>query len=114
MAAFGIFDIILLFVSLAISLAIVIPFTGVLVRFRANFNPKGLRLDEEGSTAPPTGPVVRSYFAMFKRVYRIEVCFGWIAAPLFSDLMFLQGWPGLYKGISQANVLSVIPSSDKT
>ncbi|KAF6761209.1 hypothetical protein DFP72DRAFT_987996 [Ephemerocybe angulata] len=53
---------------------------GVLVRFRANFNPKGIRMDEEGSAAPPTGPVVKSYFAMFSRVYRIE------------------GVQGLYKG----------------
>lgn len=81
MAAFGFLELIALFISLAVSLAIVVPFSGVLVRFRANFNPKGLRLDEEGSTAPPTGPVVKSYFAMFQRVYRIE------------------GWPGLYKGI---------------
>ncbi|RXW25622.1 hypothetical protein EST38_g265 [Candolleomyces aberdarensis] len=81
MASLGFFGIVFLFVTLAISLAIVIPFSGVLVRFRANFNPKGLRLDEEGSTSPPTGPVVKSYFAMFQRVYRIE------------------GWPGLYKGL---------------
>ena len=59
MASLGFFGIVFLFVTLAISLAIVVPFSGVLVRFRANFNPKGLRLDEEGSTAPPTGPAAK-------------------------------------------------------
>lgn len=73
MASFGLLELVVLFISLALSLAIVVPFSGVLVRYRANFNPKGLRLDEEGNTAPPTGPVVKSYFAMFQRVYRIEV-----------------------------------------
>jgi hypothetical protein len=44
------------------------------VRFRANYNPKGLQLDSEGGAVPHTGPVVRSYFGMMARVYRIEVC----------------------------------------
>jgi len=90
MASLGIFDLFFLFITLGISLGLVIPFSGVLVRFRANFNPKGLRLDEEGSTSPPTGPVVKSYFAMFKRVYRIE------------------GWPGLYKGLMPTALSTLI------
>lgn len=63
-----------LLLALAISLGIFVPFTGVLVRFRANYNPKGLQLDSEGGAVPHTGPVVRSYFRMMGRVYRIEVC----------------------------------------
>ena len=34
--------------SLAASFLIIVPLTGILVRFRANYNPKGLRLDSEG------------------------------------------------------------------
>ncbi|GJJ06305.1 hypothetical protein Clacol_000496 [Clathrus columnatus] len=54
---------------------------GVLVRFRANYSPKGLQLDEDGGAQPHAGPVVRSYFAMFGRVVKLE------------------GWTGLFKGI---------------
>jgi len=67
--------------SLAISLFFVVPLTGVLVRFRANYTPRGLALDNEGSAVPHTGPVVKSYFSMFKRVWQIE------------------GFSGLYKGL---------------
>ena len=66
-------SLLLLLLSLALSLAIVVPLTGGLVRFRANYNPKGLRLDAEGEVQPYTGPVVSSFFGMLKRVYRIEV-----------------------------------------
>jgi hypothetical protein len=62
-----------LLVSLALSLAIVVPLTGALVRFRANYNPKGLQLDAEGDVQPHTGPVISSFFGMLRRVYRIEV-----------------------------------------
>ena len=59
--------------SLAFSLAIIVPLTGILVRFRANYNPKGLQLDAEGVVQPPhTGPIV-SFLGMFKRVYMLEV-----------------------------------------
>jgi len=68
-------------VLLALSFTIIVPFTGVLVRFRAQYNPRGLQLDEEGTAQPHTGPVIRSYFAMMKRVYQIE------------------GLEGLYKGL---------------
>ena len=66
-------DIILVFATLALSTAITVPLTGVLVRYRANYNPKGLQLNAEGDAQPYTGPIIRSYFAMFARVYRIEV-----------------------------------------
>ncbi|KAF8554162.1 hypothetical protein OG21DRAFT_1497198 [Imleria badia] len=67
--------------SLAFSIAILVPLTGALVRFRAHYNPKGLQLDPEGDVQPHTGPVITSFVAMLMRVYRIE------------------GWPGLYKGL---------------
>lgn len=70
---FGFFDLLFLLTTLAVILAIVVPFTGVLVRFRANYNPKGLQLDAEGAAVPHTGPVVKSYFGMFQRVYQLEV-----------------------------------------
>ncbi|KAH8828039.1 mitochondrial carrier domain-containing protein [Flagelloscypha sp. PMI_526] len=75
---------------IAISLGILIPFTGVLVRFRANYNPKALRLDAEGEAQAHTGPVIESYFAMFVRTWKIE------------------GWPGLYKGIMPTGISSII------
>lgn len=71
----GVYEFLLLIPSLAISLAIIVPLTGILVRFRANYNPKGLQLDAEGGAQPHTGPVIHSYVAMLLRVYRIEVCF---------------------------------------
>jgi len=74
-------EISLLISTLVVTMAVVVPFSGVLVRFRANYNPKRVALDIEGNATPHTGPVIRSYFAMMKRVYQIE------------------GWAGLYKGI---------------
>jgi hypothetical protein len=80
----------LLLMSLGISLAIIVPLTGALVRFRANYNPKGLQLDAEGGAQPHTGPVVSSFFGMLKRVYRIE------------------GRPGLYKGLMPTTISTLI------
>jgi len=79
-----------LLVSLALALAIIVPLTGALVRFRANYNPKGLRLDAEGGVQPHTGPVVSSFLGMLKRVYRIE------------------GWAGLYKGLMPTLIATVV------
>ncbi|KAK7057138.1 hypothetical protein R3P38DRAFT_3544426 [Favolaschia claudopus] len=67
--------------SLALSLLVVVPLSGVLVRFRANYTPRGLALDNEGGPVVHTGPVVTSYFGMFRRVWQIE------------------GLQGLYKGL---------------
>jgi len=77
----GFFETLMLIPTLGLSLAIIVPLTGVLVRFRANYNPKGLQLDPEGGAQAHTGPIIHSYFGMMKRVYRIE------------------GWAGLYKGL---------------
>lgn len=60
-------------VSLTVGLMITVPLTGSLVRLRANYNPKGLQLDEEGVVHPYTGPQVTSFFGMLARVKRIEV-----------------------------------------
>ncbi|TFK54432.1 mitochondrial carrier [Heliocybe sulcata] len=80
MAFLGFFDILILALSLGILLLITVPLSGTLVRFRANYNPKGLQLDAEGGAQPHTGPLVTSYFGMMRRVYSIE------------------GLAGLYKG----------------
>ncbi|KAG1765319.1 mitochondrial carrier [Suillus occidentalis] len=77
----GLFDMMVVLGSLALSLAILVPLAGTLVRFRAHYNPKGLQLDSEGGVQPHTGPVISSFFSMLRRVHRIE------------------GWPGLYKGL---------------
>ncbi|KAL7410766.1 hypothetical protein BDY24DRAFT_417620 [Mrakia frigida] len=68
--------------------AFVMPIAGSITRLRANYIPKGVRLDEE---AGKTGPlVVRSVWGMIKRVKNLE------------------GWKGLYKGISPVIALDVL------
>jgi len=79
-----------LFLALILSLVVFVPLTGVLVRFRANYNPKGLLLDSDGGAVPYTGPVLRSYFGMMIRVYRLE------------------GVSGLYKGLMPTAISSII------
>ncbi|KAH7909320.1 mitochondrial carrier [Hygrophoropsis aurantiaca] len=86
----GFVDTILLLSSLGFSLALLVPLTGALVRFRAHYNPKGLQLDPEGDVQPHTGPVISSFFGMLRRVYRIE------------------GWPGLYKGLMPTMLSTLI------
>jgi len=67
--------------ALAISLLITVPITGALVRLRANYNPKGLQLDDEGVVHPYTGPQLTSFLGMLFRIKRLE------------------GWAGFYKGL---------------
>ncbi|KAF7315595.1 hypothetical protein MIND_00074900 [Mycena indigotica] len=87
-------DYLLIIPSLALSLAVVVPLTGVLVRFRANYTPRGLALDAEGSALPHTGPTLNSFWATGKRVYRLE------------------GVSGFYKGLMPtlltATVMSIV------
>ena len=66
-------DLFVIAVALAISLLITVPITGALVRLRANYNPKGLQLDDEGVVHPYTGPQLTSFFGMLLRVKRLEV-----------------------------------------
>ncbi|KAI5121563.1 hypothetical protein M0805_000744 [Coniferiporia weirii] len=76
--------------TLVASFLIAVPLAGTLVRFRANYTPKGLQLDGEGGVQPHTGPVVNSYFAMFKRIKRLE------------------GWSGLYKGFMPGFISTIV------
>lgn len=66
-------DLLIIAVALTISLLITVPITGALVRLRANYNPKGLQLDDEGGVRPYTGPQLTSFFGMLFRVKRLEV-----------------------------------------
>ncbi|KAJ7061810.1 hypothetical protein C8F01DRAFT_1138417 [Mycena amicta] len=68
------------FIFTTVSFAIGMPFLGVLVRYRANYTPKRLQLPEDDQT-PPADELVKSYFGIMRRVYRVE------------------GFAGLYKGI---------------
>ncbi|PVF94049.1 hypothetical protein CPB86DRAFT_766452 [Serendipita vermifera] len=89
-----IFDILvplfILLVATFIGLLISVPLSGALIRFRANYTPKGLQLDSEGQPQPHVGPVVSNYFAMLLRIKRIE------------------GWPGLWKGYMPGAISSLI------
>ena len=58
---------------IGVSVLITTPFLGTLVRYRANYNPRGLRLDADGNPEVHTGPIVNSYFGMLMRVKRLEV-----------------------------------------
>lgn len=66
-------DLIIILAAVAVSLLITVPIVGGLVRLRANYNPKGLQLDEEGVVHPYTGPQLTSFFGMLARVKRLEV-----------------------------------------
>jgi hypothetical protein len=48
----------LLIIASFVALLIEVPLTGALIRFRANYTPKGLQLDGEGNAQPFVGPVV--------------------------------------------------------
>lgn len=41
-----------------VGLWINVPLGGALIRFRANYTPRGLQLDAEGQAQPHTGPVI--------------------------------------------------------
>ena len=60
---------------LIVFLLFTVPLNSTLVRLRANYNPKGLQLDPEDGVQPHTGPVVTGFFAMMKRIRRLEVRF---------------------------------------
>jgi len=75
-------------------LAILTPLSGVLVRYRANFTPKRIRLTDEsfdvdGAAVALNDNTTIGYFGMMKRVFRLE------------------GFSGLYKGF-MPNLLSII------
>jgi len=66
-------DMMIVLGDVAIALAVVPPIVGIGVRYRAHYNPKGLQLVSEGEEHPHTGPHISSFFAMMRRVHRIEV-----------------------------------------
>jgi hypothetical protein len=95
-------DLLILTVALAVSMLLTIPITGALVRLRANYNPKGLQLDDEGVVHPYTGPQLTSFFGMLFRVKRLEVrSRRGPATAMLIHILSSQGWPGLYKGLSE-------------
>jgi hypothetical protein len=53
-----VFTLLLLICASFVALLITVPLTGALIRFRANYTPKGLQLDGEGNAQPFVGPVV--------------------------------------------------------
>ncbi|KAF8881134.1 mitochondrial carrier domain-containing protein [Mucidula mucida] len=57
--------------ALALSAALTVPVNGVLVRFRANYTPQRVQLDEEGASSGNEYWKC-TYFTMAKRVYDIE------------------------------------------
>jgi len=75
---------------LCIFVLIAIPYTGILVRLRANHTPFGIRTGVEDDNAAVHDPAVTSFFGMLKRVKRIE------------------GWAGLYKGLMPTVVFSFL------
>ncbi|CDZ98727.1 Mitochondrial substrate/solute carrier [Phaffia rhodozyma] len=68
----------------------VMPLVGALVRFRANYTPRGVGLDEEDARV---GPVVNSLWAMMIRVKNLE------------------GWDGMYKGVIPYTCLHTLTTS---
>lgn len=108
MASIPIFELVAFVITLGIVLAVSVPLSGTLVRYRASYNPRGLALDAEGGATPHTGPVVNSYFGMLKRVYQIEVPFlpflSMFQRSLADLTLSLEGWPGLYKGLSTSSL----------
>lgn len=89
--------------TISASFLIAVPLAGALVRFRANYTPKGLQLDGEGGVQPYAGPVVSSYFGMLMRAKRLEVSSCELLrmyAQCINTYLDLQGWSGLYKGFS--------------
>ena len=57
MSGFFVTLLILAFAGL-IGLGINVPLVGALIRFRANYTPRSLHLDQEGQAEPHAGPVI--------------------------------------------------------
>ncbi|KAJ6545350.1 hypothetical protein B0H19DRAFT_1266800 [Mycena capillaripes] len=76
---------------IALALGITMPFTGVLVRYRANYTPKrNIHLPDADEAFYETRAETDSYFGMMRRVHRLE------------------GWAGLYKGIMPSIIATLI------
>lgn len=103
----GLIEVIIFYLTVAggvtASFLILMPFLGAVIRFRANYTPKGLQLDGEGGLQPYAGPIINPYFGMLRRVKRLEVSRCEILRMLvqcINSYLDLQGWSGLYKGLS--------------
>ncbi|KAL5495988.1 hypothetical protein ACEPAH_3117 [Sanghuangporus vaninii] len=76
-----------LFISIpTISYLATFPFFSTIVKYRSNYSPKRIELDQEGNRSHPVAGV-NSYFAMMKRVKQLE------------------GQAGFYKGIVPCSLL---------
>ena len=58
----------------SILLFFMLPCIGAVVRLRANYDPRGLQIDDEGNIEPHSGLYDITFFGMLRRVKRIEVC----------------------------------------
>jgi len=95
----------LLATSLAISLAVTLPLIGTLVRFRANYTPKGLQLDQDGGVQPHVGPVVSGFWGMLLRIKRLEGLSGFYKGlmPTLLSTTMLTVFAATLMGASFAN-----------
>ncbi|WFD36556.1 hypothetical protein MCUN1_003439 [Malassezia cuniculi] len=110
---------IVLFVAVALSsvlitfaaLAVVVPFDGALVRHRANYLPKAVSLDnvlQDGQETEP-GEYVRQ--TLMWREQRATAKIGPVVngvAKMMRRIVRLEGWRGLWKGITLDLVLSMM------
>ncbi|PPQ77646.1 hypothetical protein CVT24_005473 [Panaeolus cyanescens] len=103
-----------------LQIIVIPPLTNVLVRFRANYNPKGLALEDadaaeqqQAPTTPVVGPVVKSYFAMFARVYRLEGIYGLFKGfvPRLIFNLFFNASPMRYR-VSYGTQVDVFAAGD--
>ncbi|KAF9259061.1 hypothetical protein L218DRAFT_875604 [Marasmius fiardii PR-910] len=78
------FNFFILIPTTLISVAISVPLSGALIRWRVHYNPNRIQLQEteEQQENPRAASAVTGYFSTLGRVYRLE------------------GWAGLYKGFS--------------
>jgi len=110
MGLFGfIASLIVLLISVALSVLISQPFTGALVRLRANYLPKAVSLDNvledgsqnESSNGGVRGVTPRAISGYFLRERQSTAKIGPIVSGIFAMLMRtkrLEGWAGIYKG----------------
>ncbi|KAJ6594793.1 mitochondrial carrier domain-containing protein [Mycena capillaripes] len=77
--------------------AIILPFMGVLVRFRANYTPKRVQLETEQS-AVEYGYWNYTYFKMVKRVFQLEGIAGFFKGFWLTYMMTVTTVLGLFGG----------------
>jgi hypothetical protein len=97
--------VIVLVISIALSVLISQPFTGALVRLRANYLPKAVSLDnvlEDGAQSGMNGGMTpRAISGYFLRERQSTAKIGPIVSGIFAMMIRtkrLEGWSGIYKG----------------